>query len=79
MCNALPSDCKWGQDARDTYFPVAVGSLDPVFGSDLAAELPGLEAAGSALAAVSVELASIPPKLQSCKRLKSLKKIKEIL
>ena len=61
------------QDARDKYFPVAVGSFDPTSGSGLAAELPALEAAGSALAAVSVELASLQPELQSCKRLKSLK------
>ena len=61
------------QDARDKYFPVAVGSFDPAAGSGLAAELPALEAAGSALAAVSVELASLQPELQSCKRLKSLK------
>ena len=44
-------------------------------GSGIAAELPALEAAGSALAAASVEHASLQPELQSCKRLKSLKSL----
>ena len=61
------------QDARDKYFAVAVGSFDPSAASGLVAEIPALEAAASALAAVSVELAAAEAHFPSCKRLTSLK------
>ena len=57
------------QDARDKYFAVAVRSFDPSAGSGLAAEIPALEAAASALAAVSVELSAAEARFPSCKRL----------
>ena len=44
-------------DARDKYFPVAVGSFDPAAGAKLASDSAALEAAAAALSTAVVEVA----------------------
>ena len=55
-------------DARDKYFAVGVGSVDPAAGAQLRSELPGLEAADAALAAAVTELAEVVPDVHACKK-----------
>lgn len=55
-------------DARDKYFAVAVGSMDPSAGAALRSELPALGSAGAALAAAVTELAEAVPGVVVCKK-----------
>merc|ERR1719166_453177 len=54
------------QDARDKYFPSAVGGLSLESGRRARAEVPSLEAAKATLAAAASEAAAAVAALPSC-------------
>ena len=59
-------------DARDKYFPVAVGSFDPAAGAKLSSDSAAVEAAGAALSTAVVGVSEATSKMCGTASLKSV-------